>query len=63
VNAVSNNPVTVTAAIGLLLQSVLAIAKASPEVQAQAAQITLAVAVMVRAAVAAWKARQKAASE
>lgn len=56
--AVSNNPVTTTAAVGLLVQSLLAIWGASAEVQAQAARITLAAAVLLRALVAWWQSRK-----
>lgn len=53
-----NNPVTVTAALGLIVQSVLALLHVDAEVQAAAAQATLAIAVLLRAGVAWWKARK-----
>ena len=55
VNAVAQNPTTITAAVGVILSGVGVLLGWSAEVQAAIGQITLGTAILVRLAVLAWK--------
>lgn len=62
-NVVTQNPATVTAALMLILTIVGGWLGWSTELQAQVAQLGLALAVLVRACVAWWQARHPAPQE